>query len=195
MKTMKKYLLSAALLVTISFSTQAQFSLGIKGGVNYSSINSDNLKSSTVAGYQAGLFARIGGGLYLQPEVYLSSSGGEFTSSDNNYTGNVKFTNLNIPVLVGLKFGPKNLNFRVMAGPEYISVLSQNDNLSANFNNAYNNFGNAYKSNMLGYQAGAGVDLGALSVDLRYQGDFDNYNSAYNQKQNLWALSVGFKFL
>ena len=82
-----------------------------------------------------------------------------------------------------------------MAGPEYISRLSQSDNLSTNFNNAYNNFGNAYKSNMLGYQAGAGVDLGALTVDLRYQGDFDNYNSTYNQKQNLWALSVGFKFL
>lgn len=190
---MKKYLLSAALLLAISFSTQAQFSLGIKGGVNYSSINSDNLKSSTVAGYQAGLFARVGGAVYLQPEVYLSSSGGEFTSNDNTYTGNVKFTNLNVPVLVGLKFGPKNLNLRLMAGPEYISRLSQNDNLSANFNNAYNNFGNAYKSNMLGYQAGAGVDLGPLTVDLRYQGDFDNYNSAYNQKQNLWALSVGFK--
>lgn len=191
---MKKYLLSAALLITVCFSTQAQFSLGIKGGVNFSSINSDNLKSSTVAGYQAGLFARIGGGLYLQPEVYLSSSGGKFTSNDNTYTGNVKFTNLNVPVLLGLRFGPKNLNLRIMAGPEYISALSQSDNLSSNFNAAYNNFGNAYKNNMLGYQAGAGVDLGALTVDLRYQGDFNNYNSTYNQKQNLWALSVGFKF-
>lgn len=193
MKHMKKYLLSAALLIAISFSTKAQFSLGIKGGVNYSTINSDNLRSSSVVGYQAGAFARLGGAIYLQPEVYVSSTGGEFHSNDNNYSGNVKFTNLNVPVLVGLRFGPKNLNLRVMAGPEYISRLSQNDNLSSSFNNAYNNFGNAYKSNMLGYQAGAGVDLGALSVDLRYQGDFDNYNSAYNQKQNLWALSVGFK--
>ena len=190
---MKKYLLSAALLIAVSISAKAQFNFGIKGGVNYSTINSDNLKSSSVAGYQAGVFARIGGGLYLQPEVYLSSSGGEFTSSDNTYSGNVKFTNLNVPVLVGLRFGPKNLNFRVMAGPEYISVLSQNQNLSSNFNAAYNNFGNAYKNNQLGYQAGFGVDFGALTADLRYQGDFNNYNSNYNQKQNLWALSVGFK--
>ena len=82
-----------------------------------------------------------------------------------------------------------------MAGPEYISKLSQNDNLSGNFNAAYNNFGNAYKNNMLGYQAGVGVDIGSLTVDFRYQGDFDNYNSNYNQHQNLWALSVGFKIL
>lgn len=191
---MKKYLLSAMILIAISISAKAQFNFGIKGGVNYSTINSDNLKSSSVAGYQAGVFARIGGGIYLQPEVYLSSSGGAFTSNDNTYSGNVKFTNLNVPVLVGLRFGPKNLNFRVMAGPEYISVLSQNQNLSSNFNAAYNNFGNAYKNNQLGYQAGFGVDLGALTADLRYQGDFNNYNSYYNQKQNLWALSVGFKF-
>src|ERR1700744_503142 len=190
---MKKFLLSAAILLTVAISAKAQFDLGIKGGVNYSSISSDNLKNSSVAGYQAGVFARVGGGIYLQPEVYLSSSGGSFTSNDNTYSGKATFTNLNVPVLVGLRFGPKNLNFRVMAGPEYISKLSQNDNLSSNFNAAYNNFGNAYKNNMLGYQAGVGVDLGAATVDLRYQGDFDNYNSNYNQHQNLWALSVGFK--
>ena len=190
---MKKYLLSAALLIAVSISAKAQFSLGIKGGVNYSKINSDNLRSSSVAGYQAGLFARIGGGLYVQPEVYLSSAGGKFESNDNTYSGKVTFTDLNVPVLIGLRFGPKNLNLRVMAGPQYISVLNQNENLAANFNTAYNNFGNAYKKSMLGYQAGAGVDLGAATVDLRYQGDFDNFNSAYNQKQNLWALSVGIK--
>ncbi len=191
---MKKYVLGAMLLVAVSISAKAQFSLGVKGGVNYSTIHSDNFRNSSVAGYQAGLFARIGGGLYLQPEVYLSSSGGEFNSNDNTYSGKVTFTNLNVPVLVGLQFGPKNLNFRVMAGPEYISVLNQNQNLSNNFNAAYNNFGNSYKDNMLGYQAGAGVDLGPATVDLRYQGDFDKYNTYYNQHQNLWALSVGFKF-
>ncbi len=191
---MKKYVLSVLLLIAVSIGAKAQFSLGIKGGVNYSTINSDNLRSSSVAGYQAGLFARIGGAVYLQPEVYLSSSGGQFDSNDNTYSGKVTFTDLNVPVLVGLRFGPKNLNFRVMAGPEYISVLNQNQNLSANFNGAYNNFGNAYRKDMLGYQAGAGVDLGAATVDLRYQGDFDNFNTTYNQHQNLWALSVGFKF-
>jgi hypothetical protein len=192
---MKKYLLSAALLIAVSISAKAQFNLGIKGGVNYSTISSDNLKTSGVAGYQAGVFARIGGGLYLQPEIYLSSSGGKFTSNDNTYSGKVTFTNLNVPVLVGLKFGPDNINFRVMAGPEYISALNKNRSLSDNFNTAYNNFGNAYKNNMLGYQAGVGVDLGAATVDLRYQGNFDNVNSNYNQRQNLWALSVGFKIL
>jgi len=188
---MKKYLLSAAMLVALSISAKAQFSLGIKGGVNYSTIDADNVKSSSVAGYQAGAFARIGGGIYLQPEVYLSSSGGKFTSNDNTFSAKVKFTNLNVPVLVGAKFGPKNLNFRVMAGPIYTSVLS--NNFSNTVNSAVNDFGQ-YKKSTLGYQAGAGVDLGPITADLRYEGGLTDLNSDFGERQHLWALSVGFKF-
>ncbi|HWZ15737.1 MAG TPA: porin family protein [Mucilaginibacter sp.] len=189
---MKKYILSIAVLVAVSISAKAQFSLGIKGGVNYSTINTDNLKSSSVAGYQAGLFARLGGGVYLQPELYLSSTGGKFNSNDNQYSGDVKFTNLNVPVLLGLRFGPKNLNLRVMAGPIYTSVLSSNENISTSFRTAYNDFGH-YKNSTLGYQAGAGIDLGSITADLRYEGGFSDIGQNYGQRQNLWALSVGFK--
>jgi hypothetical protein len=192
MKIMKKYLLSVALLVAVSISAKAQFSLGIKGGVNYSTINSDNLRSSSVAGYQVGAFARIGGGLYLQPELYLSSSGGNFNSNDNAYSARIRFTNLNVPVLLGLKFGPQNLNLRVMAGPIYTSVLSHSESFSQNFNTAFNDFGH-YKNSTLGFQAGAGVDLGAVTADLRYEGGLSDINSSFGQRQHLWALSIGFK--
>ncbi|WP_246229980.1 outer membrane beta-barrel protein [Mucilaginibacter humi] len=139
------------------------------------------------------MFARIGGGIYLQPEVYLSSTGGKFNSNSGNYNGDVKFTNLNVPLLVGFKFGEKNLNFRVMGGPIYTSVLDKKQNLSANFGTAYADFGN-YKNSTLGYQAGAGVDIGPITADLRYEGDLTDIDRNYGQRQNLWALSVGFKF-
>jgi len=191
---MKKYLLITALLITVCISAQAQFSLGIKGGVNYSTVNADNLNTSGVAGYEIGAFARLGGGLYLQPELYLSSSGGKFNSGDNSFSGNVHFTNLNVPLLVGLKFGPKNLNFRIMGGPIYTSVLSQSENFTQNANIAYNDFGK-YKNSTIGYQAGAGVDIGSITADLRYEGNLTDINSNFGQRQNLWALSVGFKIL
>jgi len=191
---MKKFLLSTALLIAVCISANAQFSLGIKGGVNYSTINSDNLKSSSVAGYQAGLFARIGTSLYLQPEVYVSSTGGHFQSNDNAYSGNVKFTNLNVPLLVGYKFGPSNLNFRLMAGPIYTSVLNRDESVSQNFSAAYNDFGH-YRSSTLGYQAGFGVDIGSITADLRYEGNLTDINPDFGQRQNLWALSIGFKIL
>lgn len=191
---MKKYLLITALLITVCISARAQFSLGIKGGVNYSTVSADNLNSSGVAGYEVGAFARLGGGLYLQPELYLSSSGGKFNSSDNTVTGNVHFTNLNVPLLVGLKFGPKNLNFRIMGGPIYTDVLSQSNNFNQSINAAYNDFGK-YKSSTIGYQAGAGVDIGSITADLRYEGNLTDINSNFGQRQNLWALSIGFKIL
>ncbi|HWZ03634.1 MAG TPA: porin family protein [Mucilaginibacter sp.] len=191
---MKKVLLSTVFLIAVCISAKAQFSLGIKGGVNYSTINSDNLKTSSVAGYQAGLFARFGTGLYLQPEMYVSSTGGHFQSNDNAYSGNVKFTNLNVPLLLGYKFGPNNLNFRVMAGPIYSSVLNRDESLSQNFNVAYNDFGH-YRTSTLGYQAGVGVDIGAITADLRYEGNLTDINPDFGQRQNLWALSVGFKIL
>ncbi len=105
---MKKYLLSVTLLVALCINVKGTIFLGIKGGVNYSTINADNLKSSSVAGYQAGLFARIGGGFYLQPEVYVSSTGGSFNSNDNTYNAHVRFTNLNVPLLFGAKFWPQS---------------------------------------------------------------------------------------
>ncbi|WP_295716893.1 porin family protein [Mucilaginibacter sp.] len=191
---MKKYLLSAALLIAVSISAKAQFSLGVKGGVNFSKINTDNLKESTLTGYQAGLFARIGNGLYLQPELYLSGTGGKFSANNNgtDYSGKVRFTNLNVPLLVGKSFGAKDLNFRVMAGPIYTYQLNKSESFSNNFNNAYQDFGN-YNKSTLGFQAGAGVDIGAITADLRYEGGLSKVNSNYGQRQNLWALSVGFK--
>jgi hypothetical protein len=191
---MKKYLLSAALLIAVSISAKAQFSLGVKGGVNFSKINTDNLKESNLTGYQAGLFARVGNSLYLQPELYLSGTGGKFTSSDNgqDYNAKVRFTNLNLPVLVGKSFGEKDLNFRIMAGPVYTYILDKNESLSGNASGAVADFGN-YKNSTLGYQVGAGVDIGSITADLRYEGGLTKVNENFGQRQNLWALSVGFK--
>jgi hypothetical protein len=196
---MKKYLLSAALLIALSISAHAQFSLGVKGGVNFAKINSSALGESTVTGYQAGLFGRIGSGLYLQPELYVASKGGKFefqSSSGNTVTteGKVRFTTLNVPLLLGKSFGSKDLNFRVMAGPIYTYNMSENKDQSFkdNLNGAYQDFGN-YNNSTIGYQVGAGVDIGSITADLRYEGGLSKVNSNYGQRQNLWALSVGFK--
>jgi hypothetical protein len=192
---MKKLLLSAALLIAVCLGAKAQVSLGIKGGVNFSKIDADNLHSSSVTGYQAGLFARFGNTFYLQPELYLNSTGGDFDSNNNGiaYNAHVKFTNLTVPLLLGHSFGSKNLNLRIMVGPEYTYMLNKSESFSNNFEAAFQDFGK-YNNSTLGYQAGAGVDIGPITADLRYQGGLNKVNSNFGQTQNLWALSVGFKF-
>jgi len=194
---MKKLLLSVALLIAVCISAKAQVSLGIKGGVNFSKISADNVKNSTVTGYQAGVFARIGNAFYLQPEVYVSSSGGKFDFNTTNTTttasGKVTFTNLNVPLLLGHSFGSKNLNFRLMAGPIYTYVLSKDQSTTSQFSAAYQDFGH-YKNSTIGFQAGGGVDLGPITADLRYEGGLTKISDDFGQRQHLWALSVGFKF-
>jgi hypothetical protein len=194
---MKKCLLSIAILFVAVISAKAQFSLGAKAGINFSKISTNNVSESTVAGYQAGLFARFGSSLYLQPELYLGSSGGKFDFNNNNSTvttnGKVTFTSLNLPLLIGKGFGGDNLNFRIMAGPVYSYLLDKNQNFSDNVSDAYQDFGN-YRKSTLGYQVGGGVDIGHITADLRYEGGLTKINESYGQRQNIWALSVGFKF-
>ncbi|AMR30752.1 hypothetical protein A0256_04600 [Mucilaginibacter sp. PAMC 26640] len=192
---MKKCLLSIAIMIVAAVSAKAQFSLGAKAGVNFSKVNTDNLKESSIAGYQVGAWARIGTGFYLQPEVYLSSSGGKFESSSNgtDYNGKVRFTNLNVPLLLGKSFGGDNLNIHFNAGPIYTYILDKNTSFSNNLSTAYKDFGD-YRNSTLGYQVGGGLDLGHITADLRYEGGLTKVNQNYGQRQNLWALTLGFKF-
>jgi hypothetical protein len=197
-KPMKKYILSIAALIFLSIGAKAQFTLGLKGGLNVSKINNDNLSESTVTGYQFGAFARIGKGFYLQPEMYVGSKGGQFNfDSNGTNTGGsakVRFTSLDVPLLLGESFGAKSLNFRIMAGPIYSYILNTDQSFSDNLSEAYKDLGN-YNNSTLGYQAGAGIDLGNISLDARYEGGLTQLNSKYGQRQNLWHISLGFKIL
>lgn len=200
---MKKIILSIIALTTFLVSAQAQtFNLGLKAGVNLAKLDADFASAENRLGYQIGAWARIGGAsFYVQPEAYIGSKGNRFVSFTNNSNnevvaeGKVKFTTLDVPVLLGTKFGAKNLNFRLMAGPVISFVLDEN----ATFNSAYQqatDFDN-YKNQALGLQAGAGVDVGAISVDLRYEAGLSNISKSekYTQKPNLFQLSLGFKIL
>ncbi len=195
---MKKYLLGLAAMVAFTISANAQFSLGVKGGMNISKINNDNYSESTFTGYQFGAFARIGKGLYLQPEMYVGSKGGQFNyeTSGTNTGGSakVKFTSLDVPLLLGESFGASSLNFRIMAGPIYSYILNTDESFSDNLAAAYRDLGN-YNRSTLGYQAGAGIDLGNISLDARYEGGLTNLNEKFGQRQNLWHISLGFKIL
>jgi hypothetical protein len=195
---MKKFILGMVAIIFLTIGAKAQFSLGLKGGLNVSKINNDNISQSTVSGYQFGAFARIGSGLYLQPEIYVGSQGGQFNydSSGGNTGGyaKVKFTTLDVPLLLGESFGAKSLNFRVMAGPIYTYILNTDQTYSDNLSSAYRDLGN-YNNSTLGYQAGAGIDLGNISVDARYEGGLTQLNQKYGQRQNLWHISLGFKIL
>jgi hypothetical protein len=191
---MKKILSGALLMLAFAISARAQVNFGVKGGVNYSQVNGYYFNNgSSVVGYEAGIFARFGSSVYLQPEVYLGSTGGNFSDA-NGYSGTVRFTNLNVPLLIGLKFGEDDLNFRIMGGPVFSYNISTNQTQTANFKYTYPDF-SGYSNSTLGLQGGFGVDIGPITTDVRYEGGLSQVNESFKQRQSLWLLSVGFKFL
>ena len=192
----KKLVFGLALLLAGVVSAQAQVTFGVKGGVNFSEINGNNISKSSLAGYEVGAFARLGDKWYLQPEAYLGSRGGEFkitpTSTGVTTTDKITFNTLNVPLLLGRKIGFKNFNVRLMAGLIYSYNISTSENFKRNVSDGFTDFG-TYNNSTLGYQAGGGVDVGRLTVDLRYEGGLTYINTDYGQRANLVALSVGFK--
>lgn len=202
---MKKITLFIFLLLISGMMAIAQHppvTFGIKGGVNYSTLKTaKNLTDqNSIAGYQAGIFLRAGAaGIYFQPELYLGSKGNEFIQiKDNSGTeisanGKVKFTSLDLPLLLGTKIGTNKLNLRFMAGPVVSFIIDENTTFAAAYQGV-SDFGN-YKKQTLGLQAGTGVDLGNLTLDLRYEAGISNVSESekYSQKQNLFHLSLGIK--
>lgn len=185
----------------------AQFSLGIRGGVNFSQLKTDNTQSvganlqqslDTKTGYVGGIYARIGNKLFLQPELIFSAKGGSVNILKNgtSQTVAIEYTNFDVPLLIGYKFGPIRLN----AGP-MASFTVSNNGLDEALKSVSNNLGESFKKASYGYQAGGGIDIGSLSVDLRYEGSLSEVsalsssNINFSQKGNLWQLTLGLRIL
>ena len=191
--------------------SSAQFTIGIKGGVNFSTLKTDfktqsfgdNLQQSldTKTGYVGGIYVRIGNKFFVQPEFIFSAKGGSLNilkggTTNTSQTVAIEYTNFDIPLMVGFKVGPLRLNAGPMASFK-ISDKGLDEALKAYSNNVNESFKNA----SYGYQAGGGLDIGALSVDLRYEGSlsevtgntFNNIN--FTQKGNLWQLTLGLRLL
>lgn len=215
---MKKLIFSLAILMGYSCTVLAQtpsFHLGIKGGVNASHLKTKEptMDGSSTLGYQIGAWARLGiASFYVQPELYLGSKGGAsplITPVGEPNTlrlmtiGKAKFTTLDLPILLGTRIGSGKLNVHLMAGP-VISFLLDEKVKSHDLYDAYPfslmlaSFPLDYKKQTWGLQAGTGIDMGSVSVDLRYESGLTNViknHPTYNQKQNLFHLSLGFKIL
>ena len=197
---MKKIVLALLLLITSVGMAQAQFTLGVKAGVSSSNVDIKDPKntlqqiSSTdaITGYHAGAFMRIkAGGILLQPEAILSSTGGkvEVTNSGITTSEKFKFNRLDVPVLLGVSL----FNVaRIQAGP-VASVLVNGkfkDQRLEDYMNKYD----------LGWQAGIGFDIGNITTDIRYErvnreftGNTENGSFGVGNQQLI--LSLGFKII
>ncbi len=196
-----KQILSTAtiLLLLVGYNAQAQiFTIGPKVGISSTTVKLKDQADQFSSGdanysYQIGAFARINIlGFHIQPEAYYNSVQGEYVSKGSVLGGDQTITlnqnRIDVPVLFGFKLGP----VRVSAGPvASFNLSSETDN---------NDFVNEYKEAVFAYQAGVGVDISNLTLDLRYEGNFSNQGTLGNNDNgeiriNQIMLGVGLKLL
>ena len=212
---MKKYALLTFLCFSLAITCHAQFKIGLKGGLSSPDIDPkafiitrDNATSDLKVdienagfGYHLGIFTRITiANVFIQPELIYNSSSVDYKLSEIELSNTIssikeeKFKQLDIPVIAGLKWSP----MRVGAGP--VGHIHLN-NTSGLFD--IDGYAEDFKMITFGWQAGLGLDLWSLIVDLRYEGNFNNFGDHiviggesfdFSDRDNRIVLSAGISF-
>ncbi|WP_297704619.1 outer membrane beta-barrel protein [uncultured Eudoraea sp.] len=158
----KSFLIALLVLGCLSTFAQKKSGFGIKAGLNYSS-NGDYLEAVGEAlqnpdanvGYHVGLFGKWGDKFYLRPEVV-------YTHTKSGYSdGDLKIDKLDVPVLGGWRIiGPLN----IFVGPSFQYILNSKFS-DISIDNIENDF-------TVGLNAGVGVNLGRIGLEIRYETGF-----------------------
>jgi hypothetical protein len=189
---MKKLLAITSLVIFVSLSAFAQLRVGIRGGVSTTSLSPDDLNllgedgvekfglalENAKFGVHAGLVfqARFGEkrNFLIQPEILLNSNKAEFKVTDMddpNLATQIleeKYQYLDIPLLLGFKFGP----LRLLGGPVGHVYLNSSSSLTD-----LEGYRRDFDDLTLGWQAGLGIDIWSLMLDFRYEGNFTKFGN------------------
>lgn len=185
---MKNALLTVAFaMCSIAAFSQSDSGFGIKAGVNYN--QNGDLRINAVGdaaediiqgsdgkvGYNVGIFGKVAfSRLYIRPELIYTK-----TQSAYNLNDGTKYdiSKLDLPVLFGAEIiGP----LHIFAGPAFQYMLSNDlENFSIN---------DAEKDFTVGLHVGAGVNLGRLGFDVRYERGFSE-NEARFVGENVTDIS------
>jgi hypothetical protein len=181
---MKKLLLvmAAMFIVAISNAQLPGISFGPKIGVNLSQVttNVGSITDQMKTGYDLGVFLRLGGKCYFQPELLYSTSGVKFNGVPSGSANNIDLKSINVPLMFGARLlNLKIVNVRVLGGPIASFLIDKKV--------SYNTIGTTTQQDVSlnnakwGVQAGVGVDVLMFTLDVRYNVDL---NKQYKQQVN-----------
>lgn len=184
--TMKKLLpiLTVCLLLLSVESHAKLLDFGIKGGVNFPSLNStdDGVDFDSKSGWHAGVMAKV--------NIPIVSIQGEVLYSQTNFSipGGDDFKNANLAIPITAHLSLLNI-FSIHAGPQFAFATSQKLG-DVDFSDQIDN-------KTVSFVAGAGVMLGALDVHFRFifpSKTEIGVTDIAEYKSNNWQLSIGYWF-
>ena len=200
---MKKVFLMMSLAFAFSQTSTAQIDFGVKAGLNY---NSESIQETgqdlfegaeSKTGYHAGIWLRFKLpiiGFYLRPEIVYTNLENQLLYKGSQTTS-YNFQKVDIPVLIGKRFfGIGN----VFAGPSFQYIL--NSDFSLNDISEVDTDGFS-----VGLQFGAGIELGNLGIDVRWERGLNtvestflnvatNTNVTFDTRVNQIIIGLSYKF-
>ncbi len=131
MKQFRIFAVCCAVLVSGVAVGQVRFDLGIKGGLNFASINTSGTAAANYSnrtGYHAGIYAMLKVTKFaIQPEVIFSRQSQSYAfPSTSNFTSN--FDYINIPVIIKFYLAA---GLNLQAGPQFGFLSNQTGSLTA----------------------------------------------------------------
>lgn len=200
-------------LLFVSTTATAQVEFGLKAGLATQSLQGErfdftesgreNLSlalSEGHYGFQFGALLRIpiSDRFDIQTELTLNSTAADFSFNDPDQQATQvfreRYNDVNIPILASWKVAFLRLN----AGPVgHLFVSSTSDLMDADGRDR------TFDSFNLGYTLGGAVDIGPITVDLRYDGNFSRYGEDFaiagetfrvDQAPKRWVGSVAYRF-
>ncbi|MFK8102710.1 MAG: porin family protein [Saprospiraceae bacterium] len=211
-----KKLVFALFAMTLTFTSFAQLSVGVRGGVNFAtqSISGDDASSLSLDGI-TGLFIAIPveigitENFSVQPELTYLQKGSSFSFDilGFNTESSTTLNYFELPVLAKYKFvKTDDLGVYAAAGPTFgyalggeskVSIQGVEETTDFDFDAEENEDFNRFD---LGLSLGAGVEYkagpGSIVLDLRYVLGLSNLNGGENDgvttKNNGFAASIGY---
>lgn len=200
-------------LLFLSTAATAQVEFGLKAGIATESLQGERFdftesgrESLSLAlsegnyGFQFGAMVRIplSDRFDLQTELTLNSTSAEFRFDDPDQqvteVFRERYNDINIPLLASWKL----VFLRLNAGPVgHLFVSSSSDLMDADGRDR------TFDSFNLGYTLGGAVDIGPITVDLRYDGNFSRYGEDFvvagesfrvDQAPKRWVGSIAYRF-
>ncbi len=200
-------------LFLFSATAFAQIEFGLKAGLGTEALQEENFDlsrsgredlalalSDASYGFQFGAMLRVpfSDGFGLQTEVTLNTATNEFRFDDPSQPGTQifreRYTNIQVPMLASWKLAFLRLNI----GPVgHFKVDSTSDLVDAD------GLERAFDSFNLGYALGGAIDIGQLTFDVRYDGNFARYGEDFaiagetfrvDQAAKRWIGSIAYRF-
>jgi len=199
---MKKIKILVILLTSALFFNQAkaqvQASLGIKGGVNFSSIDVTDARATWdgKTGFHLGAFALFKVTAFaIQPEIIFSQQGSKVNFQSQDIDAN--FSYLNVPIIAKF-YLPLGLNFQL--GPQFgFLTTAESDYNPVTGSQGDTDLKEYYKNSDVSLGMGIGWDLPfRLSIDARYNLGLTEINdnaSLAATKNQVFQLSLGYKLI